>query len=74
MLGPFLNRERARMLLTSTVMSNFSYCSLIWMFCNKSASNNINWANRHALGVLCEDYDSSYGQHLEKDGSITVHQ
>ena len=32
---PFLNREKARILLTSIVMSCLSYCRLIWMFCTK---------------------------------------
>ena len=34
-IRPFLNREKAKILLTSIVMSNLSYCPLIWMFCSK---------------------------------------
>ena len=55
-------------------MSNLSYCPLIWMFCSKSAKKEVNRTNKRALKVLCEDYDSSFEQLLEKDGSISVHQ
>ena len=73
-IRPFLNREKAKILLKSIVMSNFSYCPLIWMFCSKFANKEINRTNKRALRVLYEDYDSSFEQLLEKDGSITVHQ
>ena len=73
-IRPFLNREKAKILLTSIVASNFSYCPLIWMFCSKSANKEINRTNKRALRLLYEDYDSSFEQLLEKDGSITVHQ
>ena len=35
---PFLNREKAKIFMTSIVMSNPSYCPLIWMFCSKSTN------------------------------------
>ena len=73
-IRPFLKREKAKILLTSIVMSNLSYCPLIWIFCSKSASKEINRINKRALRVLYEDYDSSFEQLLEKDGSVTVHQ
>ena len=73
-IRPFLNREKAKILLTVIVMSNLSYCPLIWMFCSKSANKEINRTNKRALKVLYEDYDSSFEQLLEKDGGITVHQ
>ena len=62
------------MLLTSFFMSNPLYCPLIWMFCSKSGNKEINRTNKHALRVLYEDYDSSFEQLLEGDGSITVDQ
>ena len=66
-------RENAK-LLTYIVMSNLSYCPLIWMFCSKSAINEIKRTNRRALRALYEDYDSSFEQLPDKDGSVTVHQ
>ena len=40
-IRPFLTREKAKILLTSIVMSNLSYCPLIWIFCSKSANKEI---------------------------------
>ena len=37
------------------------------MFCTKSAKKEINKTNNHAMRVLYEDHDSSFGQFLEKD-------
>ena len=62
------------MLLTSVVMSNFSYCPLIWLFCSKTANKNINRTRKRALSVLYGDYDSSVDQLLARAGSVTVHQ
>ena len=73
-IRPFLNEEKAKMLLTSVVMSNFSYCPLIWLFCSKTANKDINRTNKRALRVLYGDYDSSFDQLLARNGSITVHQ
>ena len=73
-IRPFLNEEKAKMLLTSVVLSNFSYCPLIWLFCSKTANKEINRTNKRALRVLYGDYDSSFDQLLARAGSITVHQ
>ena len=51
-IRPFLNREKAKILLTSIVMSNISYYPQLWMFCSKSANKVINRTNKRALRVL----------------------
>ena len=62
----FLNQEKAKMLLTSVVLSNFSYYPLIWLFCTKTANKDINRTNKLALRVLYGDYDSSFDQLLAR--------
>ena len=57
-IRPFLNREKAKILLKFIFMSNLSYCPLIWMFCSKSAKEEINRTHKRVLMVLYEDYDS----------------
>ena len=63
-IGPFLNREKAKILLKSISMSNFSYCPQIWMYYSKTANKEINRTNMPALRVLNEDCDSSFRQLL----------
>ena len=41
-LRPYLGEQKAELLLISVLMSNFSYCPLIWLFCSKVANNEIN--------------------------------
>ena len=69
-----LNREKAKILLTSIVMPNSSYCPLIWMFNGKTGKKQINGTNNRALRVLYEEYDSSFEHLFEKDRIIIVHQ
>ena len=62
------------MLLTFAVLSNFSYCPLIWLVCSKTANKDRNRTNKSARRDLYGDYDSSFDQLLARAGSITVHQ
>ena len=73
-IRPFLNNEKAKLLLTSVVMSSTLYCPQIRMFCSKPANKDINRKNKRALGVLYEDYESSLEHIFVRDGSITTHQ
>ena len=73
-IRPFLSREKAKILLTSIVMSNISYCPPVWTLCSKAPDKEINRTNKRALMVLYEDYDLSFEQLLEKDTSTTFHQ
>ena len=38
----FLTVDKARLLYNAVILSNFSYCPLIWMFCSKSDNTLIN--------------------------------
>ncbi len=67
-------RKKAKKLLTSVVLANFSYCPLIWLFCSESANKDIKRTNKRASRVLYRDFDASFDQLLARAGSITVHQ
>ena len=54
-------------------MSNLSYCPLIWLFCTKRANNEINRTHKRALRALCEDYESTFEELLDRDKSKTIH-
>ena len=72
-LRPFLGEQNAKLLLNSVVMSNFSYCSLIWLFSSKGANNEINRTHKRALRALYGDYESTFEELLDKDKSMTIH-
>ena len=41
-LRPFFGEQESKLLFNSMVVSTFSYCPLIWLFCSKQANNGIN--------------------------------
>ena len=48
-LSPYLGENKSKLLLNAVIMSNFSYCPLIWLFCSKAANNKkpIELTNEH---------------------------
>ena len=72
-LRPFLGEQKAMLLFNSVIMSNFSYCCLIWLFCSKGANNEITRTHKRALRSLYGDYESTFEELLDKDKSLTIH-
>ena len=70
---PFLTFNKKRTLLKSFFESQFSYCPLVWMFHSRKANNKINRLHERALRLIYNDYNSSFDQLLEKDGSVSIH-
>ena len=38
-LRDYISEKKAKLLLNTVVMSNFQYCTLIWLFCSKAAND-----------------------------------
>ena len=72
-LRPFLGKQKEKLLFNSVIMSNFSYCPLIWLFCSKGAINEINRTHKRALRALYGDYESTFEELLDNDKSLTIH-
>ena len=54
--------------------SQFNYCHLIWMFHSRTLNNKISRIHERALSTVYSDYNSSFNELLDKDGSFTIHQ
>ena len=65
--------HKSKLLLNSVVMSNFSYCPLIWSFCSKVANNEINRTHKCALRALYRDYESTFEELLDRGVTKTTH-
>ena len=59
--------------MKSFVMSQFSYCPLVWMFCTRTLNNKINRLHERALRLVYDDDNLTFEELLEKDNSVTVH-
>ena len=72
-LGPYLASDKSKLLLNAVVLSNFSYCPLIWLFCSKIATNDINRTHKRALRILYRDYESTFEELPERDNTKATH-
>ena len=48
------------------MISHFSYGPLIWMFCFKITTKNINSVHERSLHIILNDYESPYSLSLEE--------
>ena len=57
----YFNREKAKLLSNSFVLSHFRYCSLIRMFCSKLSAQKIASNQRRAIRAVELDFDTPSG-------------
>ena len=69
-----MSLEKRRTLMKAFIESQFNYCPLIWMLRSRTLNNKINHIHEKALRCLCSDYNSSFYELLDKDGTFTIHQ
>ena len=56
------------------IESQFGYCLLVWAFHgNRTLNNILNGIQERALRLVYTDYNSSYDELLNKDGSYRIH-
>ena len=41
-ISHFINTDKLKMLMKAFIVSQFNYCPLVWMFCNRTLNNRIN--------------------------------
>ena len=70
----FLSLEQAKRLSEAYITSTFKYCPLIWMFCNKTANNQINKIYKRSLRLVYQLEDENFEDLLIKDNSWTIHE
>ena len=73
-VSTFIDQDKLRLILKAFIESQFSYCSLIWMFHNRSINNKINKLHERALRLVYKDDNLSFRELLDKDHSFTIHE
>ena len=73
-ISHFLSEEKRKMLMKSFIISQFNYCPIIWMHCQRKCNNSINRIHERALRIAYNDYISDFKTLLRKDNSVTIHQ
>ena len=72
-LNAYISREQALLICKAALLSNFNYCPLIWLFCNKGGNKEINRTHKRALPMLYEDYECPFEILLTRSGSVCIH-
>ena len=58
--------HKRRIILKTFIESQFSYCSLLWMFCSKRMNDKINHIHERGLRLIYNDYTTSFNELLKK--------
>ena len=67
-------KEKTRIVMRAFVISQFSYCPLIWMFHGKGVNSKINYIHERALRNAYQEFTSSFAELLINDNSVSSHQ
>ena len=68
-----LNLDCRMSLMKVFTESQFGYCPLVWMFCNRQENNQINHLHERALRIVYDDYKSTFENLLELDNLVATH-
>ena len=70
----YMSTNQAQQLMRSFIMSQFSYCPLIWMCHSRRINNQIKQLHERALRLVCNDKSYFLWELLETDNSVTIHE
>ena len=59
-LNMYISIEQALTICNAVILSNFNYCPLIWLFCNKGAYKEIDRTHKRALRILYKEYECPF--------------
>ena len=72
LISKYIDVPSRKMINNSFIVSNFTYCALVWHFCGKVNNGKIEKINERALRILYNDYTSTYVELLDLSNSDTV--
>ena len=59
-ISRYLDASSLSIIYKCFILSNFSYCPLVWHFCGTSNKNKLEKIQERSLRILFKDYDSTY--------------
>ena len=72
-ISSYMDIQKRRAIMKSFITTQFSYCTLVWMFHSRKLNNKINTIHERALRIAYCDKHSTFQQLLEKDNSVSIH-
>ena len=68
-----MSSEQKKLIISSFIKSQFSYCPLIWMFCSRTSMSKLNNIHKKSLRLVTKNYDSNFNELLESSHKLSIH-
>ena len=68
-----MNSDKCALLINSFIKSPFSYCSIIWIFCNWKSMKKVNKIQERYLHLMTNNYELSYEELLDLTNEVSPH-
>ena len=69
----YIGFKQNKLIIPFFIKSQFSYCSLIWMFCSRTSMNKLNNIHKKCLRFIVNDYELSLNELLESSHKLSVY-
>ena len=69
----YLNKEQLKLILKTFILSQFDYCLLMWIFCNRTLDNKINRIHEKALRIASQNKIADFNTLLLESNSVSMH-
>ena len=73
-IANYMDISKKRSIMNAFILSQFSYCPLIWMFHSRKLNHRINKIHERALRIVYNDHQCTFEELLERDNSFTIHE
>ena len=70
----YMPKEKNRIVVRAFVISQFSYCPLLWMFHDRGVNSKINHIHERALRIAYQDFKSSFAELLTIIHSLFINE
>ena len=72
-LNTYISIEQELKICNAVILSNFNYCPLIWLFCNKDAYKEIDRTHKRVVRIPYKNYESPFETLLTRSDSFCIH-
>ena len=68
-----MDTGKLKQLMRVFVLSQFNYCPLVRMFCDRTFNRKVNRVHERALRIVHKDYKKDFGPPLGPCNSMSIH-
>ena len=68
-----MGTTKKRIIMNTFFKSQFNYCPLVWICCNRSLNTKINRLHELCLRMVYNNNKSNFNELLVKNGSVSIH-